>query len=60
MGEGLRNNVTKCHMGEGGGLKSCKKVSGIIWMAYKIPLNNWGEILSFFYEIRFIGLDPGQ
>ena len=47
-------------MGEEGGLKSGKKVSRIIWMAYKIPLNNWGEILSFFYEIRFIGLDPGQ
>ncbi len=32
-GGGLRDNVTEWHLGDGGGLKSVKKVSRIIWMA---------------------------
>ncbi len=38
-GGGACKNVTKCHMGEGGALKSAKKVSHIIRMALNISKN---------------------
>ena len=49
MGGGW-NSATKCHMGEGGGLKSAKKVSNIIWMASKVCFK-WAIKGSFYYFI---------
>jgi len=36
MLSGVRDNVTKGHMCEGGGVKSAQKVSHIFWMSPKV------------------------
>ncbi len=51
----VRENIPKCHMGKGGGLKSAKKVSRIIWMAPKNAESDWLSFrLQCFTCIRII------
>ncbi len=50
----IRNSVTKCHMGERGGLKSAKKVSRINYMApySRYSVKNVRDVINGWHDLK--------